>query len=740
MFNTVSLDPGVHRPPQRDHFMHNGSGASTPVTVSQISLTPDPSLEKKGSVSNGTDDDPKKKVSLYAEDENEDRGNWSGRFDFILSLLGYAVGLGNIWRFPYLCYRNGGGAFLLPFLLMMVIIGLPLFFMEASLGQFCSAGPMGCWQFAPLFKGLGIAMVIVSGLTSLYYNMILAWTFYYLFASFTSDLPWATCDNKDWNTEDCSLKLPLVDCEAGKKDDDGTCVDAKSGEFVGLWNLTMFTNVTGRSRVSPSEEYWNGRALRLSDGIHNMGPPQWDLTFSLLLAWIVCFLCLLKGIKTTGKVVYFTALFPYVVLFILLIRGATLDNAGEGIYYFIVPDFPRLSDARVWKDAANQIFFSMSIAGGGLITLSSYNRFHNNILRDSLIVAIGDGMTCVFGGFVIFSFLGYMAGQLNVPVKDVVKDGAGLAFVVYPEAVSSLKPPTLWAILFFVMLLTLGLDSQFAMLETVLTGVLDQYPRLRPRKTFVVLIICVVGFIFGLPLACPGGMYLLQLMDNYVGGLTLIIIGFFEIVAIAYVYGCTRFCQDINTMIGMKMFIYWKVTWMALCPVTIIFIFVFMFVDYSPSIYGDYTYPGWADAIGWMLTVACVISIPIVMLYKINRERESKSLLGKLKLLTTPTVLWGPALPKYRELINYVAGFEVDPFKKRAEETGTKAAVNKAFVSDTPSTSVSRTPSRTPTIHTASQISLGITSNSMISGLSGFSHRSRASRDSASTNTFESVV
>ncbi|ESO89894.1 hypothetical protein LOTGIDRAFT_124265, partial [Lottia gigantea] len=534
-------------------------------------------------------------------DENEERGNWTGRFDFLLSMLGYAVGLGNVWRFPYLCYRNGGGAFLLPFIIMMAIVGIPLFFLEASLGQFTSSGPMTCWQCAPLFKGVGVAMVIVSALTSIYYNMILAWAQFYLFASFTSELPWTSCVQK-WNTEE----------------DD---------EITGIWNSSLFTEVTGRKRTSPSEEYWNNRALGMSDGIENYGLPRWELVLNLMLAWIICFFCLIKGIKSTGKVVYFTAIFPYVVLLILFFRGVTLENASEGIYYFIVPEFERLLDARVWKDAANQIFFSMSIAGGGLITLSSYNRFHNNILRDTLIVSLGDTLTCIFAGFVIFSYLGYMAGQMGVKVEDVVADGAGLAFVVYPSAVSSLPPPTLWSILFFFMLITLGLDSQFAMLETVLTGVMDQFPHLRPRKTFIIGIICCIFFILGLPLTCPGGMYLLQMMDNYVGGWTLMVIGFFELVALVFVYGAERLYQDLTVMLGKRPSIWWKICWYGLSFVTIIFIFIFTWVDYEASKYGDYTYPPWADAIGWIMAFGSVMAIPIFMMIKIGREDESYNVL-----------------------------------------------------------------------------------------------------------------
>ncbi|XP_069141841.1 sodium-dependent proline transporter-like [Argopecten irradians] len=644
----TSVDPGVYRPKRG------------------YSRTP-----SRGTMMTEETTDSRKQI--FGVDENEERGNWSGRFDFLLSLLGYAVGLGNVWRFPYLCYRNGGGAFLIPFVIMMIIIGVPLFFMEACLGQFCSSGPMTCWHFAPLFKGVGIAMVIVSAGTSMYYNMILAWAYFYMFASFTSELPWQGCNN-GWNSNDCSLKLPLVKCEVGEKFLNGTCYS--DGVFRGLYNDTMFTDATGRKRISPAEEYFNNRALGLSTGLEDFGQPRWELVLCLLLAWFVCFLCLIKGIKTTGKVVYFTAVFPYVVLIILFFRGITLEGAGKGVYYYIVPEWGRLLDARVWKDAAVQIFFSMSIAGGGLVTLSSYNRFHNNILKDSIIVSIGDTLTCIFAGFVIFSYLGFMANKLNVEVKDVAKDGAGLAFVVYPEAVTSLPPPPLWSILFFFMLITLGLDSQFAMLETVLTGVLDQFPHLRPKKTIVILCICIFFFFLGLPLTAPGGMYLLQLMDNYVGGWTLLIIGLFENICVAYVYGVNRFLKDIEVMLGFKMIIWWKICWWVVSPLTLVALFIFTFVDYAPSEYGDYKYPAWADGLGWAMAFLSVLAIPITMLYKISKEDDEDSIIEKIKLLVTPTRQWGPALVKHRRLVTYVEGWVIDPWEELA------TYVNNAFASE----------------------------------------------------------
>jgi len=611
----------------------------------------------------------------YGEDENKERGNWTGRMDFVLSMLGYAVGLGNIWRFPYLCYRNGGGAFLLPYLLMLGLVGLPLFYLEVCLGQFCSRGAAKCWQFAPIFKGVGVAMIVASTMVSIYYNMIIAWAEFYMFASFTTKLPWGTCDNDQWNTANCSLKWPLVPCQPGQgqRHGNGTCHN--KGQFLGVWNVTMFEEVTHRKRVSPSEEYWTNHVLDKSSGIFSYGSPRWHLVLCLMLAWLVTFLCLLKGIKTTGKVVYFTAVFPYVVLVILFFRGVTLRAAVEGIKFYIIPDFSRLLDAKVWRDAGNQIFYSLGAGWGGLITLSSYNRFHNNALRDSLIVSLGNSLTSLFGGFVIFSFLGHMASEMNVDVSKVVTSGPGLAFIVYPEAVTRLPASPFWSVLFFFMLILLGLDSQFATVETVLTGILDQWPQFRRHKTLVILGICVALFLLGLPLTTNSGVYLLNLMDTYAASWSLMVVGLMEVVAVAWVYGCDRFLQDMQVMFGSKPSLWWKVCWCGLTPALIVFILLFAIVDYSPATYGDYSYPASAEGMGWCMVLASLVWIPGCALYKLYTEDEGKSFLQKIRLQSLPNRYWGPALVQHRKLINYVEDFVVDP---EGEKRQLALYVNKA--------------------------------------------------------------
>lgn len=574
-----------------------------------------------------------------------ERGTWGNQIEFILSLVGYAVGLGNIWRFPYLTYNNGGGAFLVPYIIMLVIAGLPLFFFELSLGQFASLGPTAVWKVCPLFKGVGYGMVAISTMVSIYYNVIIMYSVYYMFVSFISldgGLPWENCKN-DWNTKWCVEY---------KKDGGNTTLDTlqrvcpeklvKANLTVVAGNMSYcgYTNFT-----TASQEYWTNVVLRLpeADGIGDLGPVSLRNVLFLLLTWVIIYFCLKNGVKSSGKVVYFTATFPYLMLIVLLIRGVTLEGYLEGIKFYIIPKWHKLLNIKVWADAATQIFYSLGPAFGGLITMSSYNKFNNNCYRDALSVALINCGTSVFGGFVIFSVLGYMSYTTGRPVENVVDSGSGLVFVVYPEGLARMPVPSLWSFLFFFMIFTLGLDSQFAMMETVISSIIDEFPTyLRKRKQWVTISCCIICFILGIPMVTSGGMYVLTLMDSFSGSYGLMIVCLGELIAVSWIYGYKRFCADIKMMIGFEPGIYWKATWIVITPAAILFIFIMSAVGQSKAKYVKYTFESWAQGLGWMMVTIPIALILFTGIVQIVLHKFD------IRKVIRPTSDWGPGLIENR--------------------------------------------------------------------------------------------
>ncbi|KAL1490958.1 hypothetical protein ABEB36_011627 [Hypothenemus hampei] len=539
------------------------------------------------------------------------RETWGKKVDFLLSVIGFAVDLANVWRFPYLCFKNGGGAFLIPYCIMLVIGGIPLFYMELALGQYNRKGAITCWgRLCPLFKGIGYAVVLIAFYVDFYYNVIIAWALRFFFASFTDLLPWTTCDN-EWNTPHCRP----FDFEAGNSNETQNNTDPLA---------------------SAASEYFNRAILELhkSEGLHDLGAIKWDTALCLLAVYIICYFSLWKGISTSGKVVWFTALFPYVVLLILFVRGITLPGSAEGIKYYLKPNFNVISSAEVWVDAATQVFFSLGPGFGVLLAYASYNEYHNNVYKDALLTSFINSATSFVSGFVIFSVLGYMAHATGRSITDVATEGPGLVFIVYPAAIATMPGSIFWALIFFMMLLTLGLDSSFGGSEAIITALSDEFPKIgRNREVFVAGLFSIY-FCVGLASCSQGGFYFFQLLDRYAAGYSMLFAVFFETVVVSWIYGTQRFCDDIEDMIGFAPGIYWRFCWKFAAPVFLLFIIFYGLWFYEPLTYEDYVYPMWANALGWAITGSSVIMIPAVAIiqFLITPGCCAK----RLKKLTTP--------------------------------------------------------------------------------------------------------
>lgn len=344
--------------------------------------------------------------------------------------------------------------------------------------------------------------------------------------------------------------------------------------------------------------------------------------------------------KSSGKVVYFTAVFPYFILFALLINNVQLPGAINGILYFVTPVWSKLFQIKVWVNAAAQVFNSIGIAFGSMVSMSSYNKFNNNILRDALIVSITNSFTSILAGFVIFSAIGYMAHIHNLPVDNIATDGPGLVFVVYPEVISTMPFFQLWAPIFFIMLLCLGLDSQFATVEVAITFLKDEFGtkilKFLKREELLALIVCLLCFLLGLPHITKGGIYVFQLMDHYTAVVSLMFLAFAEVVAVCWVFGTQRISLMVRRMLGRSPNIYFRLCWLVLSPVLVLCILVSSIVHYTPVRYGKYKYPSWADGVGWGVSLVSIIWIPLGAIHEIYNNKGS--LYERVKSAVTPSL------------------------------------------------------------------------------------------------------
>uniref|UniRef100_A0A8D3BTL1 Solute carrier family 6 member 14 n=1 Tax=Scophthalmus maximus TaxID=52904 RepID=A0A8D3BTL1_SCOMX len=470
-------------------------------------------------------------------------------------------------------------------------------------------GPINIWKALPMLQGVGFSVIVMNAFVVIYYNVIIAYGLYYMFASFQSPLPWSSCFS--WADSNCS-STPRVSCNV-------------SGVLVANWtqeNITCpETDVITDPVQSPSEQYWDRVVLQRSSGLDETGPVVWHLALCLLLSSILVAAALIRGIKSSGKVVYLTATVPYVLILILLIRGTTLEGAMNGIEFYIgsQSNFTKLTDQQVWKDAATQTFFSLSLCTGGITTLASYNNFHNNMVPDSIVVPFINHGSSIFAGFAIFSILGHMSLINDKPVEHLVKEGFGLAFIAYPDALAKLPVAPLWSVLFFSMIFMVGLDSQFTMIgETTIY-------HLRSKRAYVNIGTCVVVFLLGLPCVTRAGIYWVNLLDQLAGSWVLLCLCLMEIIGFCYVYGANCLIKDIEMMIGKKsvcFWLWWKTCWLFITPFIVVVILFWSLT--SPSFTnGDVQYPAWGMTLYWCMVAFILIWIPVVFGYNLYKAEGS---------------------------------------------------------------------------------------------------------------------
>ncbi|KAK3752231.1 hypothetical protein QZH41_012237, partial [Actinostola sp. cb2023] len=421
--------------------------------------------------------------------------------------------------------------------------------------------------------------------------------------------------------------------------------------------------------TTPSEEFWKHFILQMTSGMEVIGEVRQPLALCLFFAWLVVFLCVVYGIKSSGKVAYFSATFPYVILIVLIVRGATLPGAYKGVIFYLKPDFSHLLKPQAWVDAASQIFFSLSCGLGGLIVFGSYNKFNNNCQRfvfqtlvqvtvDAIIVSTINCFTSFIGGFATFTVLGFVSTTLGKEVEDVISSGPGLAFVVYPESIAQMPISPLWAILFFVMLFLLGIDSQasprhftsppitrgifFVFIETIVSCMADEFKIVKRHRTIFLVSICCIGYLLGLTCITQGGIYVFNIMDRQSGGLSLIFVSIFECIVVAWCYGkifplgADRFCDNIEEMIGQRPNLYFRLCWKYISPLIVTLIFIWSLVSWTGLSFEGYNYPLSGDLIGWGLCLSSILCIPGYAFWHLTRSHGT--LRSRIKLgFTSPS-------------------------------------------------------------------------------------------------------
>lgn len=505
------------------------------------------------------------------------RDKWSNRGAFILASIGSAVGLGNAWRFPGLCAKFGGGAFLLAYLICMVLLGIPLLMMETAMGRRAKGGaPKAIRAINKKAEPIGWASVANAFVILTYYAVVFAWCIMMCFISYKFARGAST-----------------------------------SADAASLWSKTIGTTF---------------KTSFVGEG----GKISFLLFICVVIAWALIYGCIRNGASQVGKVVKYTVFLPVLMLLILAIKGFINNpHLGEALKALFIPKWSALGEAKLWVNAMGQSFYSLSIMMAIMFAYGSYLNKNSNIVEDSLIIAFSDLAISVLAGVVLFTTM-YQTGQT---VSDMSASGIATAYIIYPTAIVNLTSigvfNAIFGFIFYFMLCTLAIDSAFSILEGISTAVADKF-RTPKKKTTLIIALCAASI--SVIYITGAGVGYLDIVDNWTNQYTLIIIGILETILVGWFFKPKKVLDEINKNTNkVRMPGWWFVASIkVIAPVCLTFLLVWQLVALGKNGFRynkDYNLAAELIA-GWLVTILIFASGFIVMLIvkKTKRGQEIKAL------------------------------------------------------------------------------------------------------------------
>lgn len=487
------------------------------------------------------------------EDRAIKREQWKSQLGFLLAAVGSAIGLGNIWRFSYMAYSHGGGAFLIPYLTALFTAGIPLLILEFGMGhERIGSAPLACAKIRKNWEWLGWwAVVLVMFGIELYYSTIISWC----------------------------LNFFVLSMNLGWGDDPNTFFFK---EFLAM-----------------SEDPLKIGNIRI--------PILLGLAVVWFINWVIVYRGIQKGIELANKI--FMPLLFLLTAF-LVFWSLTLDGAMMGIKAYLTPDFSILSRPQVWIDAYSQIFFTLSLGFGIMIAYASYLPEDSNITKYAVLTGFINSGYSIFAGFAVFSVLGFMATSQQQPISEVVKESIGLAFVAYPKAVSIMPGGEIFGAIFFLCLCVAGFSSSISILEAFTSAVIDKFELNRKR---VVTLLCIAGFAGSIIFSTQAGLVWLDILDHIITHFGLIVIGVCECILVGWLFKLEILKNHINRISSIQLGLGWKMLIKYFVPIALGIILIGDLISEFEKPYGGYTWTS-IFLIGWdwfLLTLVAGIWISI---------------------------------------------------------------------------------------------------------------------------------